>query len=346
LKALEFTLQNEHLFYNSVECATSVLGNPVYTNVKLFENHEIKSNGVDMTYVRFQTSPSDFKIGLYSLLIFNKEQLFTTVYDYDNCLMEREANPLPWERDSCWKSPATKNFEMYIEKNTPIYMGFLTSQKTIKFSLVLDELEQMKDNQGSIQFRPVKKYKPFFYQSDGAIGHLLVKAASNGSRIIIYHDSEQCNGIHYSKLPRLEHNCEKTHSMKGKAAIYVKVSIDIINYFGFEGYGDSISFQYELIPPEALQINSPKLVEFKSEITNAFILDNDGSNEIVIKVLNTNPLNECQIHVDYEGCRKSAVEKMPDNKNYCRERRRGQKFQVFAFFCKNLKVFENLKKFS
>jgi hypothetical protein len=328
LQALEFSLNNEHLFCFPTYCATSVFGKPAYTDIKLSEVYEAQSPCGQFVY--FKYDPRDeFKVGLYSIAATNYKSV-SIVYDFDGCsTTSRQFNPIPSIFDSCYEKTLTdpKSFKMYLEESTPVYIGLNSSK--IRFSLFSEELEHLTEKQGTIHTSPSLNYKAFSYQNEkGAIGHLLLKAKAPESKasktLFLYYDSESCNK-NYSKLPRENKNCKAASGgpKKHEAILRIPTQSSEMHYIAVEQiYYDKtdenhITLEYQLQPAEVLVINTSKLYSFDQTYVTSFILKNNGSEEIVIKVMNTSPKGTCRIYADYEGCNKQKLNKLPDQDNYC-----------------------------
>jgi hypothetical protein len=324
LKALEFQLNNDHLFYNSVSCAQNVFNYIRYVDIEVNKKNAYSINKGEEKFIYLRYLPNKFKAGLYwlSIIPLGDTKEVTVVYDYYGCSTERKATSIPYEDDNCQMykgdpKQITPNIKMFIEQTTPIYIGikFIGS---IELTLLSEELYPYRGT-GIMGISPKSNYSVFDYQATtGSLGYIaaLVSTYKEKSELAIYYDKKDCQSKSFTKLPRSTNNCRQS---KGIDAInyYIPNIKNEHHYIAIQGYYDLfIRLEFDFIASQVMQINTHKSFKLNKELVNPLIVEHAGSEEVIIKVLNTNPLNSCRIYVDYEGCGRE-LNKLPNKQSYC-----------------------------
>jgi hypothetical protein len=319
IKALEHSLVNSHLYFNSVSCAKDVLGYFEYTELKLNDPVEIESkDGENYSYLSYTPTPSD--VGIYSFKIISDIKTITLAYDYDGCKPDRKANHKPTEEDSCFfviGDASRLSFDLiFDEKGTSIFIGLKFIGK-LKLEIIYAELAELIGSQGSLKIHSPERYQALHYESPDELGYIIATATGEIEKnvVTIYYDSSDCRS-RYTKLPHSSDYC-RISSNFGSTTLYIPNNGKQDHYMAIQSnLEDHIVFTYDFEFTYLLDMNKVELFEFIDYHTNTFQLKNNNSKVISIKVLNTNPLNTCRIYVDFEGCG-HLLNKLPSKGNYC-----------------------------
>jgi hypothetical protein len=245
------------------------------------------------------------------------------VYDFDGCIKNKEAIRVPYEDVTCGiikkESDKTMYSQLLYVEQSPVYFGLKFNSK-VKLELQNSEVEQLKSNAGTLHIeKPLAGYKPFSYQnSQVSLGYLIVTAVlhNDQNEVAIYYDNNLCRGDMFTKLPRVSENCDMSKNIH-TTSLSIPNYGNEIHYIATQlNHDDEITFSYNLIPVETIQVNSAKLANFNESLFITYELHTNGSEEMTIKVLNTNPLNSCRIYVDYEGCQ-TTLDKLPRKDSHC-----------------------------
>jgi hypothetical protein len=309
-------IESEHLFYSAVPCAAKVFGfegdDSSYVDITDGFNH-ITGKGDSYLYLRF----SPISEGQFDSFSIKADSNFEVAYDFLNCEGRTDIKVRPNKDDGyCHFIDQTNSAEFFnFDSTGPIYIGIkLTGKATV--TVMTRENIDLHGEGGSIKLKYISNYQAYHYQASD-IGVLSIKATAEMSNndIQLYHNTEDCRRDK-TIYPRQSHYCMKSSGKVTTSLTIPSLQGDgQLHHFGVQiGKLDKVKFDFDFLAITEVEVNKASDYNFDNAITIPFQVKLKKGDYIIN--VQSNPNNECNVYVDYEGCT-YGLNKLPNKRSYC-----------------------------